>query len=134
MSARPTYRTIAAAVCPDGKLEVGGPASRCGTDGRSRSTRNVVVTNVVTSITSAPTRNAMCAQWRPIARMTTATAATPTTVTVSPSLEPHTVSSSNVGVRWSKNQRLSRVVPPADRPVEEHLGQEQAEAHQEDAS
>ena len=27
MSARPTYRTIEAAVCPDGKLEVGGTAS-----------------------------------------------------------------------------------------------------------
>ena len=107
MRARPTYRTMAAAACPDGKLEVGGPASRWGTAGRSRSTMNVVVTNVVTSITSAPTRNAIWAQWRPIDRMRAATAAMPTTVSVSPSLDPQTVSSSNVGVRWSKNQRSS---------------------------
>ena len=107
MSARPTYRTIDAATCPEGKLEVGGPGSRCGTVGRSRSMTNVVVTKVVTSITSAPTRNAMCAQWRPIARTTTATAATPTTAMVSPSMEPHSVIASNVASRWTKNQRSS---------------------------
>ena len=69
--------------------------------------KNVVVTKVVTSITSAPTRNAMCAQWRPIARTTTATAATPTTAMVSPSMEPHSVIASNVAWRWTKNQRSS---------------------------
>src|SRR6185436_10665701 len=107
MSARPTYRTIDAATCPEGKLEVGGPGSRCGTVGRSRSMTNEVVTKVVTSITNAPTRNAMCAQWRPIARTTTATAATPTTAMVSPSMEPHSVIASNVAWRWRKNQRSS---------------------------
>ena len=40
ISAVPSQYAVEAAVCPDGKLEVGGEASRCGTGGRCRSIRS----------------------------------------------------------------------------------------------
>ena len=130
MSARPTFRMIDAATCPEGKLEVGGPGSRRGTVGRSRSMTNVVVTKIVTSITSAPTRNAMCAQWRPIARTTTATAAMPTTATLS--TEHGTPLGDRVerGLALDEEPVVERVVPPSDKPVEQDLRQQKTERDQ----
>src|ERR671939_943238 len=52
-TARAPYRATAAAVWPEGKLEVGGAASRCFTGGRERSTRKVTVTKMATSPATA---------------------------------------------------------------------------------
>ena len=49
MIASEPYSATDAAVCPDGKLEVGGAESSRGTDGRCRSTSSVVPTKIVTS-------------------------------------------------------------------------------------
>ena len=59
----------------------------------------------------------MCVHVRPIARITTATAAMPTTVAVSPTLEPHSVISSNVasGGRRTNGRPRRPTVRPARR-------------------
>src|SRR5690348_5547235 len=58
MSAMPTNRTVAAAVCPDGKLEVAGVEFMRGTAGRGRPTMNVMGRNTVISMISARIRKA----------------------------------------------------------------------------
>ena len=56
-SARLTYRMVAAAVCPDGKLAVGGAASSLGTCGRERLTTIDDVREVADSTIRPATRN-----------------------------------------------------------------------------
>src|SRR5450432_4283642 len=51
------YRATDAAVCPDGKLEVGGAWSSRTTFGRGRWTTSVVMTKIVTSPTITATTN-----------------------------------------------------------------------------
>src|SRR5258708_6660481 len=82
MSAIPTKNTVAAAVWPEGKLEVAGVEFRRGTAGRGRATTNVTERNTLISRTSASARNAASARRRRNARNATTTAAPITTGSV----------------------------------------------------
>jgi len=86
--ARPTYSAIAAATCPEGKLDVGGAASSLGTAGRGRSTMKVVVTNTQTSRSTAKKMSPTCRHRRAIASSTMTAVPTPITVPVAPRSEP----------------------------------------------
>ena len=63
--ASPTYSVQEAAVCPDGKLEVGGAASSCATSGRCLLTIVTVRRNRLNSSVSAKSRKPNCRQWPP---------------------------------------------------------------------
>jgi hypothetical protein len=82
MSAMPTNRTVAAAVCPDGKLPVDGVELSRGTAGRGRSTTNVTDRKTVISSASAIVSSAASRQRRRRARRATTTAATAITGSV----------------------------------------------------
>ena len=82
ITAMPTNRTIAAAVCPDGKLDVAGVELRRGTSGRGRSTTKVTERNTVISRNSAIVRKAASRQCLRSASKPTTTAATTTTGSV----------------------------------------------------
>ena len=64
MSATPTNSTVAAAVWPEGKLEVAGVELRRCTSGRGRATTKVTERKTVISSTSASVRNAASRQRR----------------------------------------------------------------------
>ena len=62
--ARAPSNATAAAVCPEGKLDVGGTESSCDTGGRGRSTTKLDVMKTVTSRPNAPARDAGSVQRR----------------------------------------------------------------------
>ena len=64
MIASPTNETVAAAVWPDGKLDVDGVEFRRTTSGRGRATTKVTDRNTVISSASARTSNAASRQRR----------------------------------------------------------------------
>ena len=133
IKARPTYSTTAAAVWPEGKLEVGGAASSRCTAGRARSTSIVVVRNTVTSSTSAVARNASVRQRRRTPRIATTTAAMPITVIVSATFDPTWVRSFAVALRWCSNQRLTWMSQSGRVVGEQHACQRPARGEQQHA-
>src|SRR4026207_352923 len=66
MMAMLAYSTSAAAVCPDGKDEVGGATSNWGTDGRGLLIATVAARKEPTSINRPAARNAIASQRRPV--------------------------------------------------------------------
>ena len=79
--ASPRYSVQEAAVCPDGKLEVGGAASSCTTSGRFLLTTVTVRRNRLNSSVSAKSRKPNCRQWR---RRTSTMPVTTETVRMTP--------------------------------------------------
>src|SRR5215217_8744157 len=75
------YRQMAAAVCPEGKLEVGGAWSRWLTGGRRRSTSSVVARKMATSPATA-TATSIGSRQRRHTHAVIATVTTARTVTV----------------------------------------------------
>jgi len=65
------YSVTAAATWPDGKLDVGGAWSRCGTAGRPRSVTRVVSRKIETSETRATATNTASGQRRVRSLITT---------------------------------------------------------------
>src|SRR5512135_2865778 len=72
-------KTVAAAVCPDGKLEVEGDAFKRGTAGRSRPMTNVVDKKTEISSTIAIARRAAPRHHRAISSPISTTTTAPTT-------------------------------------------------------
>src|SRR5437773_10521325 len=103
-----THNATAAAVCPDGKLEVGGEGSKRGTLGRGRFTRNVVVRNTRTSTASAIAIAPTSRHSRRIARRVSETTPTPITVPDDPIFVAADVRWFKETVRRVTNQTLTR--------------------------
>ena len=102
----PAQNAVEAAVCPDGKLEVGGESSRCGTGGRSRSMRIVVTRKISDCPTTQISRITDSRQrWKTTRKTTTVMAVQATIVIVSPNSVPMWVSVLSVGPRCFANQR-----------------------------
>ena len=101
ISAVPAQNAVEAAVCPDGKLEVGGESSRCGTGGRSRSMRMVAIRKISDCPTTQMVRITDSRQrWKTTRKITTVIAVQATIVIVSPNSVPRWVSVFSVGVRY----------------------------------
>ncbi len=110
----PTYRVTALAVCPDGKLEVGGPTSSCGTVGRCLPTINVVTRTRRTRASARRTERRPAAstfRWRARRRDHGETASM---TTVDPRSEPILVTVFSVGVRSAYEPSApARVLAPS---------------------
>ena len=109
------HRAMVAAVCPDGKLEVGGASSRCRTGGRSRSTSMVTTRKMATSPATA-TATSIGSRQRRQAKAANATASTARAVMVRvpPTSEVYSVASLRSEVRSPATQRLT---PVSARPM-----------------
>src|SRR3954463_9578529 len=83
ISATPTVKTVAAAVCPDGKLDVDGVEFKRGTSGRGLPIKKVTDRNTVISTTSASTNMAASPPRRAVAGKPATTAAATITGSVS---------------------------------------------------
>jgi hypothetical protein len=103
-SANPSHSAVAAPVCPEGKLDVGGAGSRCGTWGRGRLTTSVVSRNTVDCMATPAHSRRVGSQRRHTARSSSPTSSAPTTIAPVFALhETQCVTSSSNGVRvsWS---------------------------------
>src|SRR6476646_1031343 len=99
------YVTMAAPVCPEGKLEVTGIGSSGVIEGRGRSTIVVVERNAENSMKRANPTKAASYQRRRISRTMIVSPATPRIVPVLPMMVPKSVQVFSVAVRWSSIHR-----------------------------
>jgi hypothetical protein len=113
------YVTMAAPVCPDGKLEVTGIGSSGVIEGRGRSTIVVVERNAENSMKRASPTKAASYQSRRIRRTMIASPATARIVPVPPMIEPRSVQVSSVAVRWSSIHRSTLSSQPTIPPERE---------------
>src|SRR5262245_61839146 len=113
--ASPANTTVAAAVCPDGKLDVAGVVFKRTTSGRGRATTNVTDRNTVTSRTNASVRNAASRHRRRQPSSASQSAAVTITGNVLTPTVAAPVTSSNERVRRAANQRFS---DSSQRPTE----------------
>ena len=115
-------------MCPDGKLEVGGESSRCGTGGRCRSMSSVVTRKITAwPVTQIARITDSRQRWNTSRNTTTVTAVSPTIVGVSPNSVPKCVSVSPVGVRCFSSQRSSPASASANAVRLQHLRDQQPE-------